>query len=115
MNTSRWGTKASVASFFTTVVDRMLGSEVAPVEKKSMNLAQKQANIRAASVRHGFQAILARGDEMAQRIETYKNQRNRSGQPLPTSIDPVGSAETIVLSSAESPSPRADNLARVTQ
>jgi hypothetical protein len=113
MDTSKWGKKASVTSFFTTVLDRVLGSEVAaPVEKKTLNLAQKQANIRAASVREGFQAILARGDEMAQRIEMYKQQRNRSGESAQTSIDPPEAAETIVLSSTESSSPRQASLAR---
>ncbi len=86
MGFSRSGTKTSVASFFLTVVGRMLGPEVVPVEKKSLNLAQKRANIRAAGVREGFRTILARGDEMAQRIETYKKQRDGKSQPTP--IDP---------------------------
>jgi hypothetical protein len=95
-------TKASVASFFTSVVEHVLGPEVAPaIENKAQNLAQRQANIRAAGVRHGFKAILARGDEMAQRIETYKKQRSRNGQPQETSIDPAEQSETIVLSSTE--------------
>jgi|SRR5450432_4158173 len=113
MVSSKPGAKASVASFFTSVVDRMLGSAVAPVEKKTLNLAQKQANIRAAGVREGFRAILARGDEMAQRIETYKKQRNRNGESPQTSIDPpetTETTETIVMSSTESTSPQQSSL-----
>jgi hypothetical protein len=113
MVSSKSGAKASVASFFTSVVDRMLGSAVAPVEKKTLNLAQKQANIRAAGVREGFRAILARGDEMAQRIETYKKQRNRNGESPQTSIDPpetTETTETIVMSSTESTSPLQSSL-----
>jgi hypothetical protein len=105
MGTSIQSTKTSVASFFTTVVERILGPEAAPVvENKALNLAQKRANIRAAGVRHGFKAMLARGDEMAQRIETYKQQRIRNGEHHEASIDPVEPTENIVLSSTE-PSP----------
>jgi len=110
MDSSKSETRASVASFFTTVVDRVFGSEIPLVETKALNLAQKRANIRAVSVRRGFQAILARGDEMTQRIETYKKQRNHHSEPR-TSIDPTEPTETIVLSSAELPSPRRSNLA----
>jgi hypothetical protein len=107
MGTSIHITKASVASFFTTVVDRILGPEVAPVvENKALNLAQKQANIRAAGVRHGFKAILARGDEMAHRIETYKQHRIRHGEHQQTTIDPQEPTENIVLSSTEPASSR---------
>ena len=106
MDSSKSRPRVSVANFFTTVVDRMLGSEPAPVEKRAQNLAQKQANIRAAGVRAGFRAILARGDEMAQRIETYKQQRNRNGEAPQAPIDPPQSEETIVMSSTEPSSQR---------
>jgi hypothetical protein len=112
MGFSKSGTKTSVASFFTNVVERMLGPEVVPVEKKTLNLAQKRANIRAAGVREGFRTILARGDEMAQRIETYKKQRNGNGPSQPAQIDPPDAPETIVLSSADAPSPRQANMVR---
>ena len=102
----------TVTSFFTAVVDRVLGPEAPPVENKSLNLAQKRANIRAAGVRHGFKAILARGDEMAQRIEAYKKQRDRTGQP-PASIDPADANESIVLSSTDQPTSRRNKTARV--
>ena len=109
MNSSRLVT---VTSFFNAVVDRVLGSEPLPVENKSLNLAQKRANIRAAGVRDGFKAILARGDEMAQRIEAYKKQRTRTGE-TPASMDPADSGESIVLSSTEQPAPRRNKLASV--
>ena len=112
MGTSIHITKASVASFFTTVVERILGPEVVPVvENNALNLAQKRANIRAAGVRHGFKAMLARGDEMAQRIETYKQQRIRDGEHHQVSIDLVEPSENIVLSSTEPSSSRRPYLA----
>ena len=109
MGTSRLVT---VTSFFTAVVDRVLGPETPPVENKSLDLAQKRANIRAAGVRHGFKAILARGDEMAQRIEAYKKQRARAGQP-PASIDPADVNESIVLSSTDQSTSRRNKVASV--
>jgi hypothetical protein len=112
MGTYRQISKASVASFFTTVVERILGPEVVPVvENKALNLAQKRANIRAAGVRHGFKAMLARGDEMAQRIETYKQQRIRNGEHHEASIDPAEPTENIVLSSTEPSLPRRNHPA----
>ena len=111
MGFSKSGTKTSVASFFTNVVGRMLGPEVVPVEKKTLNLAQKRANIRAAGVREGFRTILARGDEMAQRIET-KKQRNGNGQSQQAQIDPPDADESIVLSSTDSSSPHQANMVR---
>jgi hypothetical protein len=89
MDTSKQVTMASVASFFTTVVERVFGSEVSPAMENALSLTQKRANIRAAGVRDGFKAILARGDEMAQRIETYKKQRIRNAEQQQTSIEPV--------------------------
>ena len=89
--------KAAVTNFLTSVVDRVLGAETAPVvDKKMLNLAQKQANIRAVSVRKGFQQILARSDEMAQRIEQYKQQRSKlpSVECVFTSIAKVLFAES---------------------
>jgi hypothetical protein len=107
MDTSKLVT---VTSFFNAVVDRVLGSEPPlPVDTKMQNLAQKRANIRAAGVRDGFKAILARGDEMAQRIEAYKQQqRIRHGE---ASIDPAESEESIVLSSTDESMPRRNKLA----
>jgi hypothetical protein len=93
---------SSMASFFNTVRERVFSPEPVPaVSKKDMNLAQKQANIRAACVREGFQAIRARNAEMAQRIEQYKRQRNKTGSVPGLSIDPVETVETIVMSSSD--------------
>ena len=107
MDTSRLVT---VSSFFNAVVDRVLGPEALPVENKTLNLAQKRANIRAAGVRDGFKAILARGDEMTQRIEAYKKQRARSGERS-AAIDQPESGESIVLSSTDPSAPRRNKLA----
>jgi hypothetical protein len=89
----------SAAGFFTSVVGRLLGSTPAPtpvIDKRTQNLERKKMNIRAAGVREGFQAMRARSEVMAQRLETFKKQRH----PDPTiSIDPVEQVETIVLSS----------------
>jgi hypothetical protein len=95
--------RSAVANFLNTVVDRVFGAESAPqVDKKMQNLAQKQANIRAVSVRKGFQQILARSDEMAQRIEQYKRQRSKlPGEGEQAPLEQQTMEETIVLSSAE--------------
>ena len=97
----------SVAQLLNTVVERVLGTEPAPVvDRKMQNLAQKQANIRAVSVRKGFQAIAARSDEMAQRIAQYK-QRGKNGEANETPADPAEQAETIVMSSVNPAAPPA--------
>jgi len=97
----------SVAQLLNTVVERVLGAQPEPVvERKMQNLAQKQANIRAVSVRKGFQAIVARSDEMAQRIAQYNKQRGKNGEANETA-EPAEQAETIVLSSAEPAPPPA--------
>jgi len=97
----------SVAQLFNTVVEKVLGSEPAPVvDRKMQNLAQKQANIRAVSVRKGFQAIAARSDEMAQRLAQYNKQRNKS-TANGTPAESAEQAETIVLSSADPAAQRA--------
>ncbi len=110
MDTSRLVT---VTSFFTAVVDRVLGPDAQPVENKTLNLAQKRANIRAAGVRHGFKAILARGDEMAQRIEAYKQQQRIRHGETPASIDPAEPTESIVLSSTDLSTAPLNKLSRV--
>ena len=100
---SKQGSRGSVKNFFNNVVERVFGNEPAPVEKKMQNLAHKQAKIRAVSVRRGFQAIRARSDEMAQRLEEYKRQRMGEAQNQP--IDPPTDVEAIILASDE-PEPR---------
>lgn len=100
---SKQGSRGSVSNFFNNVVERVFGSEPAPMEKKMQNLAHKQAKIRAVSVRRGFQAIRARSDEMALRLEQYKRQRMNDAQNQP--IDPPAEGEAIVLSS-DDPEPR---------
>jgi hypothetical protein len=101
MSSSSHGVK-SVASFFMTVVDRMLGAEPpAPVaDKRTQNLAQKRMNIRAVGVREGFQAMRARSEQMTHRIEEFKKHRHPSGDAAQASIDPIEPVETIILSSS---------------
>ena len=87
--------------FFTHMVDRMFGSEPLPQQpdKRMQNLAQKRMNIRAVGVREGFQAMRARSEEMAQRLEAFKKQRRNetaSAQDAGEAGEPV---ETIVLAS----------------
>jgi len=86
--------------FFTSMVGRMFAPQPAPVvEKRMQNLEQKLMNIRAAGVRERFQVMLARNEEMAQRVEAFKKQRNNETQEVPLSIDPIDEMETIVLAS----------------
>jgi hypothetical protein len=99
---SKRQSRGSVKGFINTVVERVFGSEPAPVEKKMQNLAHKQAKIRAVSVRRGFQQIRARSDEMALRLEEYKRQRMGEARNQP--IDAVADAEAIILTSDESES-----------
>lgn len=102
MGSSKQGKRNSVTNFINTMVDRVFGNEAAPpVEKKMQNLAHKQAKIRAVSVRRGFQAIRARSDEMAQRLEEYKRQREGTSETSATSSDAPVTGETIVLASDE--------------
>jgi hypothetical protein len=70
--------KPSMGTLLSDVVDRMLRVQPAVVDKRSENLTQKKANIRAASVREGFQSMRARSDEMAQRLQHYRRQHAAS-------------------------------------
>ncbi|HZP65889.1 MAG TPA: hypothetical protein VFB32_06230 [Rudaea sp.] len=92
--------KKSAPGLFSQVVDRMLGLELQPVvpDRRMHNLMEKRMHIRAVGVREGFLAMRARSDEMAQRLELFKKQRNRA-DAQETSIDPVEPFETIVLQS----------------
>lgn len=99
----------SVAGLLTTFVDRVFGQQPAPVvDKRAQNLARKQMNIRAVGVREGFQAMRARSEAMAQRVEEFK--KHRHPDEAVNSIDPVEPVETIVLSSTPTPR-RADSAA----
>ena len=94
----------ALGSLFSNVVDKMLQVQPAAVDKRELNLAQKKANIRAVSVRKGFQSILARGDEMAQRLNHYRRQHEamiakRDGVETAEPAEDA-STETIVLTSS---------------
>ena len=103
-NTKTAGTKTALSSLFSNVVDKMLHVQPALVDKRELNLAQKKANIRAVSVRKGFQSILARGDEMTQRLNHYRRQHEamiakRDGVEAAEPAEDA-SSETIVLTSS---------------
>jgi hypothetical protein len=70
--------KPSMGTLLSDVVDRMLRVQPVVADKRSENLTQKRANIRAASVREGFQSMRARSDEMAQRLQHYRRQHDAS-------------------------------------
>ena len=76
-----------------------LGREFERFDKRMQNLAQKRMNIRAVGVREGFQAIRARSEEMAQRIEAFKQQRRHEPSATPGAADAGEAVETIVLAS----------------
>ncbi len=80
MNASHRDKKASMRTLLSDVVDRMLRLQPAAGDEWSDDLTQKQVNIRAASVREGFQTMRARSDEMAQRLQHYRR-RQTSAEP----------------------------------
>jgi hypothetical protein len=104
MDSSQRDKKTSMSSLLSGVVDRMLRTQPVAVDDKTRNLAQKQANIRAVSVREGFQSIRARSDEMAERIDMYRCQHaamiaKRDGDDMQESAEETP-PETIVISSS---------------
>lgn len=79
MDSSQHDKKPSMGTLLSDVVDRMLRLQpVVATDKRSQNLTQKQANIRAVSVREGFQAMRARSDTMTQRLQHYRDQHEAS-------------------------------------
>jgi hypothetical protein len=74
--------KPSMGTLLSDVVDRMLRMQPTAIEKRLENLTQKKANIRAASVREGFQSMRVRSDQMTQRLQHYRQQQAASlGKP----------------------------------
>ncbi len=62
-------------SLLSGVVDKMLRLQpVVPEKNHALDLVQRQANIRAVSLREGFQTIRDRGEEMSQRLDHYRRQ-----------------------------------------
>ena len=92
--------KPSMGTLLSDVVDRMLRLQPAVVDKRSQNLPQKQANIRAAGVREGFQSMRARSDEMAQRLQHYRQKQAVSLGKTDTESKVDTAAPEIVLRSA---------------
>ena len=103
MDSSQSDKKTSMSSLLSGVVERMLRLQPVAVDDKTRNLAQKQANIRAVSVREGFQSIRARSDEMAERLGHYRRQHTamiakRDGIEIPSADGDI-ETETIVIRS----------------
>ena len=78
-----------MGTLLSDVVDRMLRDAAGCAgPDASHNLTQKQANIRAVSVREGFQNMRARSDTMTQRLQHYREQHEasfaqRQAEPAP--------------------------------
>ncbi len=64
-----------MSTLLSDVVDRMLKLQPVAGDARSENITQKQANIRAASVREGFQSMRARSDGMAERLQHYRRKQ----------------------------------------
>ena len=78
MDSSQRDKKPSMGTLLSDVVDRMLRQQPAMPDRRSYNLTQKQANIRAVSVREGFQNMRARSDSMTQRLQHYRERHAAS-------------------------------------
>ena len=89
MDSSQHDKKPSMSTLLSDVVERMLRLQPAVgSEKRSQNLSQKQANIRAAGVREGFQAMRARSESMTQRLQHYRDRHAASfGKSAPAPHD----------------------------
>lgn len=96
--------KMSMGNLLSGVVDKMLRLQPVVFDNREINLVQKQANIRAVSLREGFQSILARGDEMTKRIDHYRRKHQemiakRDGIDVPESTE-ESAQETIIVASS---------------
>lgn len=89
MDSSQHDKKPSMGTLLSDVVDRMLRLQPAVgSDKRSQNLTQKQANIRAVSVREGFQNMRARSESMTQRLQHYRDRHAASlGKAAPAPHD----------------------------
>ena len=88
MDSSRHDKKPSMGALLGEVVERMLRLQPADGDKRSQNLTQKQANIRAVSVREGFQNMRARSESMTQRLQHYRDRQAASlGKAAPAPHD----------------------------
>jgi hypothetical protein len=75
MDPSQRNKRFSMNTLLSGVVDKMLRLQpVVPEKNHALDLVQRQANIRAVSLREGFQTIRDRGAEMSQRLDHYKRQ-----------------------------------------
>ena len=75
MDPSQRNKRFSMNGLISGVVDKMLRLQpVVPEKNHALDLVQRQANIRAVSLREGFQTIRDRGEEMSQRLDHYRRQ-----------------------------------------
>jgi hypothetical protein len=103
MDSSLRNKKFSMNTLLSGVVDKMLRLQpVVPDTNHALDLVQRQANIRAVSLREGFQTIRARGEEMSQRLDHYRRQHiamvaKRNGIVIEDPAD-APAEESIVIS-----------------
>lgn len=89
---------SSLADFFRGAKESVRRDD-SKVERRDRDLLQKRLNIRAVSVREGFQAIIARSDEMSRSIKKYEKRRNEGPAGPSVETDVPEATETIVLQS----------------
>ncbi len=84
-----------MGTLLSDVVDRMLRLQPSVPDRRSYNLTQKQANIRAVSVREGFQNMRARSESMTQRLQHYRDRHAATlGKPA---AEPAPHEDTVKL------------------
>lgn len=88
-----------MGTLLSDVVDRMLRLQPFIAENRTENITQKQANIRAASVREGFQSMRARSDGMAERLQHYRRKHAASlGKTEEISTEDVDASQIVLRS-----------------
>ena len=92
-----------MGTLLSDVVERMLRLQpVAAADKRSQNLTQKQANIRAVSVREGFQAMRARSATMTQRLQHYRERHEASLRKAKAEPAPHDDTIKLILGTSKS-------------
>jgi hypothetical protein len=97
MDTSQRDKKASMGTLLGDAVERMLRLQPALPDRRTYNLTQKKANIRAVSVREGFQNMRARSDTMTQRLQHYREQHEASFRKSKTEPEPHDGPVKLIL------------------
>ena len=97
MDTSQRDKKPSMGMLLSDAVERMLHLQPAAQDRRTHNLTQKKANIRAVSVREGFQNMRARSDTMTQRLQHYREQHEASFRKAKTDAAPHDATVKLIL------------------